>query len=655
MAQKLEPAELKIKAVIGFSGKVIDALHYSPCGKYIYYPLGSFVVVKDVVTEREAFLDGHSMEVSCITVSRDGKRLASGQVSLVGVKADVIIWDLDEAKRRINAGKVMIGDACVVHRLRQHLSRVQGVAFSCMNNYISTLGGQDDNSIVIWDVATGEAICGSPAAPDASLTMKWLNERNDRLVTAGKYNFRVWQVDVHAPKIHAIDAKLGAVRRVISTVAITPCDHYAYCGTTSGDILKVKIDRDEIRSFNDPDTLIPSMMGCTKDKFAKGVSTLLCVQNPETGNANCIVGGGDGTLVYINPNLNRVAGYNTQVMGGVTSISLHASGKNVIVGTDQCNRYVVSIDLANAEMKSSCHNGSVNDIAYPEGCPDLIVTSSKGDIRVWNTKSRQELLRIQVPTLECFCSVVSPTGGSLISGWDDGKIRAFYPETGRMKFVIPNAHADKVTAIAIADNDAYAPWRLVSGGEDGKVRVWKITSSHQALLASMKEHRGVVNCIKVNKDGSQAISASADGCCIVWDLDRYVRLIAFYEPNIFMSVLYHPDESQMLTCGTNHKITYWDSVDGQAIRVIDGGDGFMTALDVDPIGEFFISGSEDKLLKIWHYDDGLPVAIGRGHSGSIKAVKMSPDQRTIVSVGSTGEILFWDVPPPGELRGILLE
>jgi len=109
----------------------------------------------------------------------------------------------------------------------------------------------------------------------------------------------------------------------------------------------------------------------------------------------------------------------------------------------------------------------------------------------------------------------------------------------------------------------------------------------------------------------------------------------------------------MLTCGTNHKITYWDSVDGQAIRVIDGGDGFMTSLDVDPIGEFFVSGSEDKLLKIWHYDDGLPVAIGRGHSGSIKAVKMSPDQRTIVSVGSTGEILFWDVPPLGELRQIL--
>lgn len=40
--------------------------------------------------------------------------------------------------------------------------------------------------------------------------------------------------------------------------------------------------------------------------------------------------------------------------------------------------------------------GAVNDVAFPEGCPDLIVTSSKGDIRIWNTRMKQEILRIQV-------------------------------------------------------------------------------------------------------------------------------------------------------------------------------------------------------------------------------------------------------------------
>jgi WD40 repeat protein len=204
--------------------------------------------------------------------------------------------------------------------------------------------------------------------------------------------------------------------------------------------------------------------------------------------------------------------------------------------------------------------------------------------------------------------------------------------------------------MAVADDDSQGPVRIITGVNEGCIRVGKSTPSHQAMIVSLKEHRQAVNCIKVNKDGMQAISASNDGSCIVWDLQRYVRLTALFEPNMFNSVLYHPDESQMLTCGSNHKITYWDSVDGQAIRVIDGGEGVMTCLDVEPSGEFFVSGCEDKLLKVWHYDEGLPVSVGRGHCGSIKSVKISPDLSTIVSVGTTGEIIFWEMPNLADLR-----
>lgn len=543
----------------------------------------------------------------------------------------------------------MIGEACFIHRLKQHLGKVQDVAFSKNSDFLSTLGGQDDNAVVVWSVETGEAICGSPAASDSGLTVQWLNGRNDRFVTAGYYHVRVWQVDFRQPKLYFMDAKLGTMRRVFISMDIPENDEFGFFGTSTGDVVKVKLDRDEVRSYNEPDTVIPTLAGVTKDRVAKGVKVIRCVTNPSTGNVNVLVGGGDGSLSYVNPGLNFVKGHNAQLMGGITSVRLHPRERKFIVGTDQCNRYEVSTDLAEAELRSSCHYGSVNDVAFPEGCPDLIVSSSSGDIRVWNIRLKQELLRIQVPNLECLCSLVTPSGASLISGWDDGKIRSFYPETGRIKFVIPDAHSEQVTALACADNDSRAPWRIISGGSEGRVRIWNITSSHQALISSLKEHRGPVNCLKITKDSSQCISASSDGSCIVWDLDRYVRLLAFFEPNVFESVLYHPDESQMLTCGSNHKITYWDATDGQAIRVIDGGEEAMTSLDVEPGGEFFVSGSQDKLLKVWHYDEGLPVAVGEGHSGNIKAVKISPDQRSIVSVGSTGEIIFWEFPARRDL------
>jgi WD40 repeat protein len=564
-------------------------------------------------------------------------------------QADIIIWDLLEAEDLLEAGEVMIGDRVFVHRLKQHLTRVQDLSFSCDGQYLASMGSQDDNSVVVWVVKDGVALCGSPAGPDSGLVVKWLNGRNDRFVSAGNFHMRVWQIDFHLPKLHAVSAKLGSVQRIITSVAVEPDDHYAYCGTSTGDMIKVKIDRDELRSFNDPDTLVPAMCGVTKERFAKGVRTIQCVHS-DTGRYNMIIGAGDGTIVYVNPSLVTVGGLKTQLMGGITSISQHPKGNKFMVGTDQSNRYELTADLASASMKASCHFGAINDVTYPEGCPELIVTASKGDIRVWNTEIRQELLRIQVPNLEAVCAQVTPSGTTLISGWNDGKVRAFYPESGRMKFVISDAHSEKVTAIACADNDMRGKYRLITGGDEGRVRVWDITPSHQAMVVSLKEHRGAVNNIKVNKDSTQAVTASSDGSCIVWDLDRYVRIVALFESNIFNNILYHPDESQMLTCGSNHKITYWDAVDGTAIRVIDGGEGVMTSLDVTASGEFFVSGCEDKMLKVWHYDEGLPMAIGYGHSGSIKAVKISPDERTIVSVGTTGEIIFWEMPHLGDMR-----
>lgn len=96
--------ELKIKSVIGFNGwrfsshklsnltflvligKVTGGLHYTPDGKYVVYPLGSFLVLKNLVTDKEAFFDGHSQDISCVAMSHNGDRLASGQINFTGVK-----------------------------------------------------------------------------------------------------------------------------------------------------------------------------------------------------------------------------------------------------------------------------------------------------------------------------------------------------------------------------------------------------------------------------------------------------------------------------------------------------------------------------------------------------------------------------------------
>merc|ERR1712232_859251 len=236
---------------------------------------------------------------------------------------------------------------------------------------------------------------------------------------------------------------------------------------------------------------------------------------------------------------------------------------------------------------------------------------------------------------------MGPDGRSIISGWSDGKVRTFLPQSGKLLYVINDAHKNGVTALAPTSDNS----RVITGGMEGEVRVWRISKNTQQMDASLKEHRGRVWCIRIRQDDSQAVSASSDGSCIVWDLATKTRSLCLFESTMFKSLIYHPDESQLLTTGSDRKIAYWDTFDGQAIRVLEGSDeGELTTISMSRNGTYYVSGGAERLLKLWDYEGGVCKYIGVGHSGTITSAAISPDQTYIVSVGQEGAILIWTMP-----------
>ena len=61
-------------------------------------------------------------------------------------------------------------------------------------------------------------------------------------------------------------------------------------------------------------------------------------------------------------------------------------------------------------------------------------------------------------------------GKSIVSGWSDGKIRAFLPQSGRLMYVINDAHIHGCTSLTCTSDCQ----RIISGGSEGEVRVWEI-------------------------------------------------------------------------------------------------------------------------------------------------------------------------------------
>jgi WD40 repeat protein len=114
----------------------------------------------------------------------------------------------------------------------------------------------------------------------------------------------------------------------------------------------------------------------------------------------------------------------------------------------------------------------------------------------------------KIPRFQIFYKTI------LSSGWDDGRIRAFYPESGREMFVINDAHNRGVTAVAVT-NDCR---RIISGGGEGMIRIWQINTKSREFLATMKEHKNAVVSIRINQSDTECVTASLDGTCIIWNL-----------------------------------------------------------------------------------------------------------------------------------------
>ncbi|XP_059937269.1 cilia- and flagella-associated protein 52 isoform X3 [Mesoplodon densirostris] len=544
-----EVAKLELEAVIGFNGHVPTGLKCHPDQEHLVYPLGCTILIQALNTQEQNFLHGHGNNVSCVTISKSGVYIASGQVTFMGFKADIILWHFKKRE--------------LIARLSLHKGKIEALAFSPNDLYLVSLGGPDDGSVVVWSIAKRDAICGSLAAgPNVgnATTVIFSKCCDEMFVTAGKYASAV-----------------------------------------------------------------------------KGVSAITCLKM-----GGLLVGSGAGLLVFCkSPSYKPIK--KIQLQGGITSITLRGEGHQFFVGTEESHIYRVNFTDFKETLITTCHFEAVEDIVFPFGTAELFATCAKKDIRVWHTLSNRELLRITVPNMTCHGIDFMRDGKSIISAWDDGKIRAFAPETGRLMYVINNAHRIGVTAIATTRDCK----RVISGGGEGEVRVWQIGHQTQKLEEALKEHKSTVSCIRVKKSNEECVTASTDGTCIIWDLVHLRRNQMILANTLFQCVCYHPEEFQIITSGTDRKIAYWEVFDGSVIRELDGSlSGAVNGMDITVEGVHFVTGGNDRLVKVWDYNEGEVTHVGVGHSGNITRIRISPGNQYIVSVSADGAILRWKYPFP---------
>ncbi|XP_066909450.1 cilia- and flagella-associated protein 52 isoform X2 [Halyomorpha halys] len=571
----------------------------------------------------------------------------------MGFKALVFVWDW-ETKKPI-----------LFHE--SHKVRVESVAFTSCENYVISLGGRDDANVVVYDLNTSEAICGTFSsnknAGDA-LTLAALNLRGICFLSGGVYTLKVWTLNPKNRAVSSIDVTLRKIKRKINCIIVDDNDEFAWCGTSTGDIMKVKLNfSKDLNNFFPvfPPTLIACYAKHPKGKgnpnnnvtlWGSGVRCLILLGNKK------LIGAGDGTIELVEEQepeldtMNKTSKLSTptyplfkvvkhaEVGSFVTSMQLQGKN-NVLIGTIQCEMFVMDLSEFKPKLIISCHTSTIFDIAFPAGYSHVFATASKNDVRVWSVDQSKELLRITVPNFTCSSVLFSHDGKAIWTGWNDGNIRAFTPQSGKLITTIFDAHNKGVSAIAATMDGK----KLLSGGIEGQIRIWELKGVYQKLTAVLKEHKGPVSSIDISPSDLEAASASTDGTCIIWDIQKCVRIAILFSQTLFMGVKYHPSGCQLLTCGTNRQIGYWEIFDGSLIREVEGSiSAALNTLDVSHDGNFYITGGNDYYVKVWLYKEGITTHIGLGHPAVITAAAIAPDCSHIVSCSADGAIFIWKSP-----------
>ena len=78
-------------------------------------------------------------------------------------------------------------------------------------------------------------------------------------------------------------------------------------------------------------------------------------------------------------------------------------------------------------------------------------------------------------------------------------------------------------------------------------------------------------------------------------------------------------------------------------RVISGHNGWVRCIDVDPTNNFFVTGSNDRVIKFWDLASGKLKLSLTGHINSVRAVVVSNRHPYLFSAGEDKQVKCWDL------------
>jgi len=306
---------------------------------------------------------------------------------------------------------------------------------------------------------------------------------------------------------------------------------------------------------------------------------------------------------------------------GVYACDFARDGKHLASCSHDCTALVWDVEKLQVRRRYVGHFAPVVAVRFsPVGTNERLATGCiDGTVKLWDKRKAQCLFTFDGQLSDPVrCVAFSPDGKRLAAGADDGTVLIWDVETAELCAGDPSLTMDAVTDFRLVPRPHFSQGHkgsvraasftidgkhIVTGGDDGVLRLWRVDSNGERVRRRFEGHVGAIQDLSINKDSTLCATAGSDGTARIWVLrtGACLNVLAGHVGPAYAVAFTHDGNGRrVITGGHDHNIVVWDVRSGTVLQKMDMVHrSYVLGLSTRADGLTFASASGDRTVGVW--------------------------------------------------------
>ena len=303
---------------------------------------------------------------------------------------------------------------------------------------------------------------------------------------------------------------------------------------------------------------------------------------------------------------------------------------------------VLENQIPKSQRCIQAHATEINRTRFNAPGSRVCTASSDGSIRLWDTTTGTLLSDFKGAAQQALFDVNMTENGEYILGaCSDRTCRLWQTSTGRLKHTL-TGHGGKVWTTELMERNAPI---VLSGSSDRCIKVWDIMKGYCLQTWNSRS-----SCYSLTSSSPAIASGHQDGEIRLWDMHQKGTLITtlsgLHEKQPVTCVQYTKDENYLFSNGKDHKIQMVDTRTWKSVLTFSHEEYHVassrTRIAISPDGRTILAGGSSGQVFLWNTIDGtLVTALSSEHQGAILCAAWNGHR--IATADKHGSLVLWKV------------